>query len=393
MGRTVTPVISDHILKRARTRSPQLISSANLGTRKVSLPILLASPKSPSTTSLLEVDEMLDKHIEIPVELYSPQSYQFMGFTKERALDLFERFENGYDDSLDEGGFFLDIAVGFLSYDTTNAHDDGNDWIAAMNVMGIDHELREAIMTPEYRDIRLTKDLISWLVESIEINFESLDSMNLIIEKSLDKLEADPTLSHLREGADTVIDPLVPQGHSRLYKSFFVRRIDGAGIENSVFDLSRILSPPRSDFASTRCALYFTPQKWLAVRYAEYARKNVRIADVRTIEVHIPDIHFEEATRLDLAYGDEWRKLIFYSRKGMYYPDDVRKYYSRQEIITGPIAHNYNDGFAKMEDWGRVTDKHMLLSSEGEVGIQYVWIKERSWLRLQDEIKGKYYLH
>ncbi|KAF2788327.1 hypothetical protein K505DRAFT_110557 [Melanomma pulvis-pyrius CBS 109.77] len=390
--RKATPTLTEDTLKRIKSKDPNLVSPPSNGTRKISASLLLSpSPStcSASDFSAIEFEENLKKVVLVPTELYSMESYMFMGFTESRAKDLWERYTS---DPYYEDDCLLEFAVEWLTHNPDNAMDESDNWFDAMQAIGIEETLQGAIMNIEFQNLRLTQDLLSWIVETIQLNYDALESMDWTIEKRLNADEESASVPVLRGGEGSPDEPKVPENYTVLYKSLLMSRtkecFDSEGNINLIF----ALSDPRSDFSSTRTALYFTPQQWVADKYARYALHRAKIPEVRTLELHVPNEHFDKLTRWNLDYCDQWRQLIWYSRRGLQYPNEWRKDYSRQELIVGPIASNHNKHFNKMTSWEGVKEGHVFKSPDGEVSIQYVWMKERSLDLLNEDVKGKFFL-
>jgi hypothetical protein len=386
--RKITPVLTEATLKRIRAESPESISPEENKVRKISTSILLTPP--PSTQSpASELNERKNKIVLVPTELHSIESYQFMGFTEQRAGYLYGK----YLAMGDEDDSFLIVALNFFSWNPINAYDDSDDWGVAMDNLGIRTDLQKALLKMQHRGILLTRDLLSWLTEIVEINYSTLESMDWKVETYLNTRKE----PHLRGGEDdeseSESEPTVPKDHTRLYKSLDASRLSDTFLADGSIDLVTIMSHAPTDFTGIKLALYFTPQRWVADRYAALVDDAVQISDVRTLELHVPNKHLEEVTRWDLPFGDSWRQVLFYSRKSKEYPHDWRKDHSRKELIVGPIAHNHNHAFRKMKSWTEVGEHNILRSQEGETALQYVWMKTRTVERLQSDVQGKFFLH
>jgi hypothetical protein len=394
--RKITPVLTEATLKRIRVESPKSISPEASGTRKISSSLLITPPPPTSflqlqysNTDSLEWDTS-NKVVTVPTDMYSARSYEFLGYTEDQAKDIYSRWVSEPEDQ----DSFIDFAISWLTDNHTNALDDADDWYAAMNTMGIEKDLQTAMMDQKYRNVRLTRDLVSWLVEVMEDNWASLESMDWTIDNNLNLQKNASKVPHLRGGEDLPEQPKVPENHIVLYKSLMMSRLKDCFDEDGGINLGSIMTSSPSDFASKHEALYFTPQRWVADQYAGYAKRKVRISDVLTLELHVPNDHLSKLVRWDLDFCDGWRELVWHSRRAMWYTDSFRKFQTRQELIVGPIAHNHDKHFRKMKEWTNVKRENIMISEEtGEIGIQYVWMKGRSVMRLDEDMKNKFYLH
>ncbi|KAF2874990.1 hypothetical protein BDV95DRAFT_564070 [Massariosphaeria phaeospora] len=127
------------VLSKGVVRDPSLIEQANNGTRKVSA-ALITPPSSLSTSRSASAEQEVEsKTILVPVLLYSAESYQFLGFTAERAHNLFKSF-NPDDDSLDLAKIWI----------MESSVDALGDWYGTMNELGFNPTMQAAIMDPEH---------------------------------------------------------------------------------------------------------------------------------------------------------------------------------------------------------------------------------------------------
>jgi hypothetical protein len=343
--------LTEGTLKRIRVESPESVLPEANKTRKISTSILL-------TPSISIPDKRKNKIILVPTELHSLESYQFMGFTEQRAGYLYGKYLAMGEDA----NSFLGIALNFLADYKFNAYDDSDDWGLAMDNLGIGGDLQKALLKMQHRIILLTRDLLSWLTEIVEINYDTLENMEWKIETYLDMRKEPSLRGGEGDEFESESEPTVPKDHTRLYKSLALSRLKEAFGEDGSIDLVTIISNFPTDFAALRGALYFTAQRWVADHYAALVDDATQNADVRTLELHVPNKHLENVTRWDLHFDDMWRQVLFYSRKAKAYPDDWRKDYTRKELIVGPITYNHNHAFSKMKSWTEVGEHNILRS-------------------------------
>lgn len=126
-----------------------------------------------------------------------------------------------------------------------------------MQKLGINKRLREAILLPRFSDIRFTADMKFWVWNAIENGFEALES-----------LQSEPATKRLslpHTDAPTRID-----GHTILYHA--TTRAKGLRLcnhESGKITLNAIRTAT-GDFAGQETMAYWTPQRELAVQYAQW---------------------------------------------------------------------------------------------------------------------------
>lgn len=91
-----------------------------------------------------------------------------------------------------------------------------------------------------------------------------------------------------------------------------------------------------------------------------------------------------------LMYGDLWKQVIWYSRRGAYYPEDLRRLLSGQGLIIGNIAHN-SRYFSRIRDWKEITEGSVLRLEDSRPAIllRKVAVEQR----VADHCKDKVWLY
>ena len=115
--------------------------------RKFSTALLSSSPSLPRRNLAFE-------GIEIPANLRSQETYEFLGYDSPTAESLWERF---LSQPVDMEADVLDFALWRVDlWHLPNATSGSDDWDGFMIGLGINDKLRNAIMLPEYADLRFT---------------------------------------------------------------------------------------------------------------------------------------------------------------------------------------------------------------------------------------------
>src|SRR3954453_12747522 len=93
-------------------------------------------------------------------------------------------------------------------------------------------------------------------------------------------------------------------------------------------DLSAISTVP-GDFTGQKKVAYWTPQKETADRYAQWTKHKVDISEIVMIQIAVPESLIKTLVVYYLWYDerrmpkDEWKKLVYYSRRGKYLPPEL----------------------------------------------------------------------
>jgi hypothetical protein len=261
-------ILSDETIAHVRSINPVLISHVKDGKRRISLHLIAPPSNSPGSDSPGPSNAMPPRrYVTIPTHLESQATFEFLGFEPIRAELLWRRRMKRIIKDLDSfdsiGTHIFDwatawverICVYFACADSTD------DWDRAMEMMGINDEIRAAFAKPEHNTIRLIQDLSMWLTEIIEANYDALATLE---ERIL--LELDRSSTNIPEGEKHVSNtiPQTPDGHFALYKSVDYR---GGVVMNATPNLFPLRSNGPTDLCSIG-ALYFTQQHWVATQYS-----------------------------------------------------------------------------------------------------------------------------
>ncbi|KAF1918555.1 hypothetical protein BDU57DRAFT_515415 [Ampelomyces quisqualis] len=388
-------IIPDNVLERIEGQHPSLIGSAKDGRRQISL-TLLTPPSSSSSRSVSSSSttstaaERPARYITIPTHLKSSATFEFFGFTPNRAAKLYERLASKIPS---ERLCVLEWALNWVEHICADIQDSTDNWDFAMEQAGIKDEIKTAFADPKHSHILHIQSLSCWLSEIIETSFNALIDLS---DKLLTELSR-PQTSLQGSGDDPYTVPQAPSGHISLFKSVEYARCQGCISEDGTVDLSRLQSTGPTDFCH-RGGLYFTHQMWVATHYSALINDACPVADRRTVEIHVPLAHFQSAKMWELQFEDaEFKQLLFYSRREERYPKDLSKKRSNYGVINAPICHAHNKAFGKMKSWTEITSKHQLQSKEEDqtqvnVARQHVWIREEAVTQLEEDIFGKVYL-
>ena len=222
---------------------------------------------------------------------------EFLGFTAEAALDIFQRFQDV--STFNEDDCILEYAKGHVrSVPGVGCPED--DWTSAMIVMGITQNLCQQVLDPRFTDLRLTQNARSWVLDTIKAKFDFLLALDNVIlgstpsEQGSMSLQARLERSKKSSGTESKfwekeagrrpelqVESTVTQ-QSILDTEFLLLKGGDCGRLNKVIRLrtdrkdvnkiENILSMPPGDSAGSEAALYFTTQRQAAYHYARYAK-------------------------------------------------------------------------------------------------------------------------
>lgn len=389
---------------------PGLMEPASKTKRKFSLSTLASSSPSifsaSDSSSVSSASQHCPTYNEISEALYSKETYEFMGLTDEVASKVWERWNSRDPDMPDS---FLQFAQCHVELNNEpDVYTESDDWDACMEHMGITKACRDAILMPEYEDLRYTQSAKYWVIDTFEMRFGSreilsekfrsnlqikqqrpghsfsggsspppsspnsiplpVSSYSVVSDKASkqkhDKSRQKGPEKSAKAEPQTEVAALssIPAGFTTIWKALFLDPDTGC------IDLDRIVSHPPTDFNGSADTIYFTPQKSIADRYASWAKNKAEFAEVMLIQVDVPfeliegkfgSNDFVRCIWKDSNPNCEWNQLIYNSRSGR---RNLRSLAHLQNygMLIGHICTGRSPKISSLPHHSSITDRHLL---------------------------------
>ncbi|KAJ6133490.1 hypothetical protein N7471_008705 [Penicillium samsonianum] len=176
-----------------------LLGPAKNSKRTISVTALSSPATSRSYSSSNSIDRasfsatfinVPQDEIDLPQELTSRETYEFIGFNKETAGKLWDQYlSRPIDDPLDPFDFgFMDYARSQVKNSTVpDVLSVTDDWTLTMAALGISQCLQQSILHPDFDDVRATASCKFWLLDSIEKAFKTLEGLNSQLRKEMER--------------------------------------------------------------------------------------------------------------------------------------------------------------------------------------------------------------
>ena len=363
----------------------------------------------------------------IPLEQESLATIKYIGYTDEKAKDLWEVWE-AILNSEEDPDFLHDILLPPIYdsvnkfADTLNAWDESDDWRGVMKKWGLSKEFQDTIMDPEFADIRLTESMRAWVSGTMRLRLDTLQCIAKVSE-----LRAEQCVKHVHtcttstnEGSFEIPNVLVcsleGQLQSRREKNASETKQSDAEdttvlykpIQASqVFDIFCRRKDTRypltsedlwyylhvyydqhdtfpADFANwdNDMGAFYTSQL-LTSKFARYsARRSRGHSPATVIKMSIPT----RALRTNLSImvlSDEqlWRKVVWENRvekdsdEQAFVVDPTPPIlHPTLDILIGKISCNKGRAMGKKESWEKLSAENVLMVDEGkgmEAPMQY----------------------
>ncbi|KAF4466354.1 hypothetical protein FALBO_6803 [Fusarium albosuccineum] len=363
------------------------------------------------------VHSHLDAFATIPDQLISLATIEHVGFSKTKALEIWNSWTNWpvtgprRETDIDDGGLqvtFLDFLTEHIG--RVDTHDDNDvEWTSCMETYGLATEAQHAILDVRFKYLRLSRSCAEWSADTVHMRYAGLEEIqkasrdraaalrcassrpgnsqasrsssdNVVstpdtlstssssrpTQRSISSMQREsvPGISTDSSSSSIAIAERDVPGYTVLYKGLdqgrIVNLLDDAGRLNQI---EALLSPPPSDFSGTRSLFYFTPDFKVAEYYAAYAKRRANVESVVIVRIAIPDdaIWGMEEGEIQRVYwpSREWKELVWYSRRQQRLPSTLRKYRDAT-LVIGTISKKPERVYHRLKSWEGVSESHVL---------------------------------
>ncbi|KAK5709155.1 hypothetical protein LTR17_020031 [Elasticomyces elasticus] len=361
----------------------------------------------------------------IPQVLNSYETLLYFGLNHDRASKIWSRWRGPnkhYNE--DFGTFTKDFLRNSVEYEGCDSDED-DDWTLGLRQIGADEKLIGGIVGSgsEYDDVRRSKSALEWVVQAIDWRWEYLvfvrgegsqDSCygEVGSQRDLGGAGGLSLVAPAREQSDiaeNVADETLVNGvgssmvQANDIKSFSYSYetntvVNAAGetldylplwcatsrintekmwsgpLRTGKFKLNKLMTRSPSDFSGTQAVYRWTPDLEGAQMDAEYAMKTANPAGICLVRIEMPMSIVQEAQTISLRWpDDEWRQLVYYSRRRETVPIHLKRKVVKAQMIVGDAAFGPNMKYEKMRGWREVDERCVKKLGSGRPVTQFVF--------------------
>ena len=287
-------------------------------------------------TAKISSSDDAEATVDLPSDLDSENTLRFLGFAAETAFKIFDRY-------VEYRTRFPQMTVFELAKSHVRSCQDvalvTEDWASALDAMGIQESLRNAILHPDYEAIRLTESASYWVLDTIHAKWLYLSTLESAVLK--------PKETPRSEGPnDTDIELLKGSDFSRLQRAV---RLDSDTDDTFTNRLENTLSRIPGDFSGDTQALYFSQQRAVALYHADYARLRIieqeqHLLDVGILHLIVPKALLDNHVEIS---GDVWKEYVMRCRLQLPIPEHLR-YISDSPVVLGSLLPANDHQVAKL---------------------------------------------
>lgn len=264
-----------------------------------------------------------------------------------------------------------------------DAVDEEDDWLGAMEDLGLTRRFQGRLMAPEAKEMRLMASVKEWTIQMITMRCEFLESLDDVIKTPsrgvdrpagritqsgmlgrLDKNKPEipergssagkpPSEGNFQSGPSVATKAVQPpegvEDCQMLYKGGAMKRLESIFKANGALDFKEIRSESPTDFSSNIRGLYLTKQAEGAWADAQMTARLVEglVVPVGILQVAIPNRLLSSAYGL---VGQDWRRYVWICRNEEGLPPDDLANVGEFQWVFGPLCKQGQSQINKMKD-------------------------------------------
>ncbi|KAM4057486.1 hypothetical protein HRG_010777 [Hirsutella rhossiliensis] len=328
-----------------------------------------------------------DESIEIPEDLNSTQFLLFAGFSEDTANVIWQSWNSHGIERF----WVVDDAKHYVREkgrmrDAVGASDD---WHGSLREMGMSDDFCRRVLDPAFDSVRLTECACFWALDTIDEAFAYLSSLDHRIQQKRRMQEISRMGSPdesvlprpgirsqgLQPGGAAPIPTLAlvatpppeqVEGRTMFYKGGSQIRLESCVADDGTINMFARRSSAPTDFHLTNGHyVYLTKQREIAHTYARFVEARVPSSKAAILQIAIPRDLVDDPLEI---FGDDWRELIWHSRKGgRRLPANLQQYVEAS-ILVGPVCSDGMHLVSRMSDKAELS---MMKLSNGSKGSQW----------------------
>ena len=333
-----------------------------------------------------------DIMVEIPRELDSFQTLKYCGFKRRAANTILQSYREN-EAEFPGTADLLDFMTGYIDATPEDVWEDpSHDWDTALKAMGMAAEARQAVMDPEFEDIRRTQTGKQSAKGTVKQRMETLQKIDKHLTQNKDRISSrgqqNPQNAWVYEKQNLASGDVV------LLKGGTVDKLGTAfpQTQTVIIRLLSIFSDPPTDFASSKIALYLTQSRKCAMRHAYYAQRcayrGAELSDAGILHIGVPWAELADSRTLA---EKEMRSLVWSSRGAdKLTPQGLAEEakYAGEKILAGKICDMSDEQLRRQTG----PDQMRIMDLDGHTPDQHVVMETPKAIAMSPAAVGKTWL-
>lgn len=435
------------ILEANALISQKLQSGPVVGNKRKVSALLLSPPSSTGTTSSSSSGSSTASvnfsgfrnaqnipNFELPMSLHSAEALEWCGFVPGAAQTIYQRWFNRGE--IDIHGELIDYAIGYIALLRSSAFQEQWTEDEQMEKVGINQQIRQAILDSNFRDVYGTEDLPFWVKDTIRVNYSALEDRIRRLKETVVKLGKKPqnkrpklkgafgqeessgaastssqptnsaTISAISEAQSewqqfsqgTVLVQEAGSelpGHVTLWKGKSPYELSANLIrDDGSINHNALLTTGGGDFNMTQPAWYWTHEKETAERYRRYAENRSPLVETWLIRIQVPQSFMTELGHSDLCYSPNFKEFVWYCRRKT---DDLPQKFEQlanSRVVLGHISAANSTKYLRMKPQNvqQRFPEDQLMKHGNIKATQWVVTKEPDARLLMANVRGKMHI-
>ncbi|KAL8715424.1 MAG: hypothetical protein Q9220_000758 [cf. Caloplaca sp. 1 TL-2023] len=413
-----------------------ILSKVSGGKRKVSAALLSPPSSQASISSQSSINSTASIRFRslrasegvfiLPELAYSVAGIEFCGFVPEVASVIYERFATRPDPHNNPDDL-IDYMRGHVRTSSST------ETPQSIDAFGLSSATQYTIMDPHFSDVFRTQTLQYWIIDTIEMNWTSLNTLlqrlkdiaictrakkkkkpnvQQIFQPSSSQTSQTATISSKVEGLSlgasfpalhvAVVDKAPPllDNHYTLYKGMAVAEMQEEPVilEDGTINYTALRTFAGGDFNGRNIAYYWTLEEETAEKYRAYAAIRCASSETWMVRIELPRTFVDALASKSLFYGHDWKEFVWCSRKGLAsVPPKYNDYWKPDgaDLIKGHICCRAPAIVPKIKMENvqtQITENDVMALEDGRKSTQWAFLDLEVIARVNDEMKGKIHI-
>jgi len=321
--------------------------------------------------------------------LNSKETLEFFGLQPHVAEDIFNswlRFQQtpgelGYEgDSISFTVYYVKSIARIIEDAWLPTH----DWRRALAELGINRQLTDAIIDSNFDEVRKSRSASAWVIDTFRTSWEFLQGLDKRVRRKKDEQNG-----LVAPSPSTAPRPAI-DGRTMLHKGGAMTRLASVFREDGSLHISRLFSPPPTDFHRERSDLLSFTELDIAKQYASFCQLRVPAEEGGVLTFAIPNELLGNFKEIE---GQDWQQLLWWARRRPESLDEIDPPaslagYLEAPLLIGVICGTATDKIDQLQSSCELSGQYMKTRTDDTNASQYVFQSRALQGHIQNQCAG-----